>query len=152
MFDSMPEQSSSTEPKATTPSVDLFGAGTGVDSHTSIERLVSSLLVSPFFFLICFFFAHSVLVCPHSGMWTCACLHPQKHDSVLFTGFCTLLISLLLHFILHFLFLLWLGLEDLPAVSRGPSPLPEASVTGDLLSGEYLRLVSLNLAGKVMQV
>ncbi|XP_016378944.1 clathrin coat assembly protein AP180 isoform X4 [Sinocyclocheilus rhinocerous] len=49
MFDSMPEHSSSAEPKATTPSIDLFGA-------------------------------------------------------------------------------------DLPAVSRGPSPLPEASVTGDLLS------------------
>ncbi|XP_077073090.1 clathrin coat assembly protein AP180 isoform X3 [Siphateles boraxobius] len=30
MFDSMPEQSSSTEPKATTPSVDLFGADTFV--------------------------------------------------------------------------------------------------------------------------
>ncbi|XP_048008940.1 clathrin coat assembly protein AP180 isoform X10 [Megalobrama amblycephala] len=53
MFDSMPEQSSSTEPKATTPSVDLFGA-------------------------------------------------------------------------------------DLPAVSRGPSPLPEASVTGDLLSDSFV--------------
>ncbi|XP_042628746.1 clathrin coat assembly protein AP180-like isoform X3 [Cyprinus carpio] len=53
MFDSMPEQSSSSEPKATTPSVDLFGA-------------------------------------------------------------------------------------DLPAVSRGPSPLPEASVTGDLLSDSFV--------------
>ncbi|KAK7157949.1 hypothetical protein R3I93_009218 [Phoxinus phoxinus] len=53
MFDSMPEQSSSAEPKATTPSVDLFGA-------------------------------------------------------------------------------------DLPAVSRGPSPLPEASVTGDLLSDSFV--------------
>ncbi|XP_067262132.1 clathrin coat assembly protein AP180 [Chanodichthys erythropterus] len=53
MFDSMPEQSSSTEPKATTPSVDLFGA-------------------------------------------------------------------------------------DLPAVSRGPSPLPEASVTADLLSDSFV--------------
>ncbi|KAF4103016.1 clathrin coat assembly protein AP180 [Onychostoma macrolepis] len=53
MFDSMPEQSSSTEPKATTPSVDLFGA-------------------------------------------------------------------------------------DLPAVSRGPSPLPEAIVTGDLLSDSFV--------------
>ncbi|XP_059424129.1 clathrin coat assembly protein AP180-like isoform X2 [Carassius carassius] len=53
MFDSMPEQSSSTEPKATTPSLDLFGA-------------------------------------------------------------------------------------DLPAVSRGPSPLPEASVTGDLLSDSFV--------------
>jgi len=52
MFDSMPEQSSSTEPKATTPSVDLFGAGTGVDSHTSIERLVSSSLT----FLLCHLF------------------------------------------------------------------------------------------------
>ncbi|XP_056618075.1 clathrin coat assembly protein AP180 isoform X2 [Triplophysa dalaica] len=53
MFDSMPDQGSSTEPKATTPSVDLFGA-------------------------------------------------------------------------------------DLPAVSRGPSPLPEASVTGDLLSDSFV--------------
>ncbi|XP_051999929.1 clathrin coat assembly protein AP180-like isoform X2 [Xyrauchen texanus] len=53
MFDSMPEQSSSSEPKATTPSVDLFGS-------------------------------------------------------------------------------------DLPAVSRGPSPLPEASVTGDLLSDSFV--------------
>ncbi|XP_052002956.1 clathrin coat assembly protein AP180-like [Xyrauchen texanus] len=53
MFDSMPEQSSSTEPKATTPSVDLFGA-------------------------------------------------------------------------------------DLPAVSCGPSPFPEASVTGDLLSDAFV--------------
>ncbi|XP_016363509.1 clathrin coat assembly protein AP180-like isoform X7 [Sinocyclocheilus anshuiensis] len=57
MFDSMPEQSSSTEPKATTPSVDLFGA-------------------------------------------------------------------------------------DLPAVSRGPSPLPEASVTGDLLSDSFVAPVA----------
>ncbi|XP_056331594.1 clathrin coat assembly protein AP180 [Danio aesculapii] len=53
MFDSMPEQSSSTEPKASTPSVDLFGA-------------------------------------------------------------------------------------DLPAVSRGPSPLPETNVTGDLLSDSFV--------------
>ncbi|XP_016397375.1 clathrin coat assembly protein AP180-like isoform X4 [Sinocyclocheilus rhinocerous] len=57
MFDSMPEQSSSSEPKATTPSVDLFGA-------------------------------------------------------------------------------------DLPAVSRGPSPLPEASVTGDLLSDSFVAPVA----------
>ncbi|KAK2902842.1 hypothetical protein Q8A67_007555 [Cirrhinus molitorella] len=64
MFDSMPEQSSSTEPKATTPSVDLFGA-------------------------------------------------------------------------------------DLPAVSRGPSPLPEASVTGDLLSDSFVAPVAPTPAAPV---
>lgn len=49
MFDSMPEQSSSTEPKASTPSVDLFGAGTGADPRSSVQRLVSSTVVSSLF-------------------------------------------------------------------------------------------------------
>uniref|UniRef100_A0A8C2CSM1 Uncharacterized protein n=1 Tax=Cyprinus carpio TaxID=7962 RepID=A0A8C2CSM1_CYPCA len=98
---------------------------------------VLSFLVSSFFFLICFL-GHTVLVCPHSGTWTCACLRPPKLDSVFFLCLCSLVISLLLRFLLHFLLLLCFGLKDLPAVSRGPSPLPEASVTGDLLSDSFV--------------
>lgn len=43
MFDSMPEQSPTTESKAaTTPSVDLFGAGTGAEIHFSVSGTPSS--------------------------------------------------------------------------------------------------------------
>lgn len=43
----MPEQSPTTESKAaTTPSVDLFGAGTGVEIHFSVCGNSSSPLVS----------------------------------------------------------------------------------------------------------
>lgn len=55
MFDSMPEQSPTTESKAaTTPSVDLFGAGTGADIHLSVCGTYSSPLVSML-----------SLLCPH---------------------------------------------------------------------------------------
>lgn len=56
MFDSMPEQSPTTESKAaTTPSVDLFGAGTGVDMHFSVCG-TSSSPISFFSFGFRFFF------------------------------------------------------------------------------------------------
>lgn len=43
MFDSMPAQSPTTESKAaTTPSVDLFGAGTRVEIHFSVWNLFIS--------------------------------------------------------------------------------------------------------------
>ena len=65
MFDSMPEQSPTTESKAaTTPSVDLFGAGTGVDIHFSVCGTSSSLLVSIPPLLCQLFFSPHVLVCP----------------------------------------------------------------------------------------
>ena len=62
MFDSMPEQSPTTESKAaTTPSVDLFGAGTRVDIHFCVYGTSSSsgFHVSS----VNSFFLH-VLVCP----------------------------------------------------------------------------------------
>lgn len=59
MFDSMPEQSPTTESKAaTTPSVDLFGAGTGVDIHFSVCGTSSSLF---FWGLFCLFNASTPL-------------------------------------------------------------------------------------------
>lgn len=60
VFDSMPAQSPSTEPKAaTTPSVDLFGAGTGVDIHYSLCGTSPSLLVSIRLLLLSHLFFHT---------------------------------------------------------------------------------------------
>lgn len=73
MFDSMPEQSPTTESKAaTTPSVDLFGAGTGADIHFSVWNLFH-LLWFPYVHssVDCFFFYFFIFTCwfvPHSGM------------------------------------------------------------------------------------
>uniref|UniRef100_A0A7N8X9P1 Synaptosome associated protein 91a n=1 Tax=Mastacembelus armatus TaxID=205130 RepID=A0A7N8X9P1_9TELE len=73
MFDSMPEQSPTTESKAaTTPSVDLFGAGTGVDMHFCLCGTTSSPLVSIHPLLCQLFFFHPYMswFVPHSGMTT----------------------------------------------------------------------------------
>lgn len=80
MFDSMPEQSPTTESKAaTTPSVDLFGAGTGVDIHFSVCGTSSSLLVSiPPLLCQLFFSPHTSWFVPHSGMRTVHVTHSSN--------------------------------------------------------------------------
>lgn len=71
LFDSMPEQSSSAASKAdATPSVDLFGAGTGV------HFLIPSPISMGGWFLSFFHLSALLImswVCPHGGLWLVAC-------------------------------------------------------------------------------
>lgn len=89
MFDSMPEQSPTTESKAaTTPSVDLFGAGTRVD----IVSLCVGHLHLFWFLCLCSsvscFFPPTCLGFPPIVFYTCACNSRGKLWIVLVAAFC----------------------------------------------------------------
>lgn len=147
----MPEQSPTTESKAaTTPSVDLFGAGTRVDIHLSVCGAPPSPLVSkcP---LLCQLFFHTrpgLSPPPYPIVVWEMCMQPTRRAPDCCCGFlccvsiCHANVFLCSSISTVFFFLVpWLfacaGKLDLPAVSRGPSPLPEPALAGDIVTGEF---------------
>lgn len=72
-------------------------------------------------FLSVFFFSFSVSTC-HANAFLCS---PDLHGS---PPFCILALACV-------------GKLDLPAVSRGPSPLPEPPPVGDIVTGELVELL-----------
>ena len=148
----MPEQSPTTESKAaTTPSVDLFGAGTGADIHFSVWNLFH-VLWFPYvhFSVICLFLSpHTSWFVPHSGMMT---VHVPTRSVLDCRCGCFFIYAVFLPATLTLFFapptstffllsrilpLACFGKLDLPAVSRGPSPLPELAPAGDIVTGEF---------------
>lgn len=152
MLDTKPEQSPTTESKAaTTPSVDLFGSGTGVDIHFSLS--VWNLLISSGYHTstplsTVLFSPHTSWFVPHSALRPVHVNPRVESWSVLVAACylcCFFLPALLILFFApqppRFLLscilpLACVGKLDLPAVSRGPSPLPEPAPAGDIVTGE----------------
>lgn len=109
--------------------------------------------------LLWFLYVHSSVSCsfssplglsPHSGMWQ-LCMHPTRQLpdnrcgcflSMLYLSTCHanaffFFLPNLHGFLLsRILPLACVGKLDLPAVSRGPSPLPEPAPAGDIVTGE----------------